>query len=126
VALLLTQGDRSGMDHPDLIVFDATCVFCSGFARFMAARDRGRFRFVTAHSPTGQALYAAHGLNGRAMKTNVVITQGRAHVLPVSATTETVEGPRARFDVALSLPWTGPILRYRGWLVSAPLHPTSG
>ena len=64
----------------DLIVFDGTCVFCSGFARFMAREDRsGRFRFVTAQSPTGQALYERHGLDPDEMSTNIVIRGGRAH-----------------------------------------------
>ena len=65
----------------DLIVFDAACVFCSGFARFMHRHDRkGRFRFVTAQSATGRALYRAHGLDPDRMETNIVISEGRAHV----------------------------------------------
>lgn len=74
------------MEHPrtpdgDLILFDGTCVFCSAFARFIVRHDKvGHFRFVTAHSPTGQAMYAAHGLDGQAMTTNIVITDGVAHV----------------------------------------------
>jgi predicted DCC family thiol-disulfide oxidoreductase YuxK len=71
-----TQPPRS-----DLIVFDGACVFCSGFARFMARHDRaGRFRFVTAQSATGQALYLRHGLDPVAMETNIVIVEGRVHV----------------------------------------------
>ncbi|TAG24072.1 MAG: DUF393 domain-containing protein [Rhodobacterales bacterium] len=65
----------------DLIVFDGTCVFCSGFARFMARHDhRQTFRFVTAHSPLGRALYLAHGLDPDLMATNIVLTDGQAHV----------------------------------------------
>ena len=65
----------------DLIVFDGDCIFCSGFARFMARRDRaGRFRFVTAQSAAGRALYRAHGLDPDAMETNIVIVDGRAYV----------------------------------------------
>ncbi|NJM83873.1 MAG: DUF4166 domain-containing protein, partial [Tabrizicola sp.] len=37
--------------------------------------------------------------------------------LPVSQTVEAVDASgRASFDVALSHPLTGPIIRYRGWL----------
>jgi hypothetical protein len=37
--------------------------------------------------------------------------------LPVSDTVEAVDTDgRATFDVALSHPLTGPIIRYRGWL----------
>jgi predicted DCC family thiol-disulfide oxidoreductase YuxK len=65
----------------DLIVFDAACLFCSGFARFMHRWDRaGRFRFVTAQSATGRALYRAHGLDPDRMETNIVITGGQAHI----------------------------------------------
>lgn len=65
----------------DLIVFDGACVFCFGFARFMARHDKaGRFRFVTAQSATGRALYRRHRLDPVAMGTNIVIVDGRAHV----------------------------------------------
>ncbi len=36
--------------------------------------------------------------------------------LPHSDTRESADGPRATFDVALSLPLIGPIVRYQGWL----------
>ena len=63
----------------DLIVFDAACVFCSGFARLVHRFDRkGRFRFVTAQSQTGRALYIAHDLDPDLLLTNIVIKDGRA------------------------------------------------
>jgi predicted DCC family thiol-disulfide oxidoreductase YuxK len=65
----------------DLIVFDGVCVFCSGFARLMARHDKAeRFRFVTAQSAAGRALYLRHGLDPAAMDTNIVIVDGRPHV----------------------------------------------
>ncbi len=65
----------------DLIVFDGTCVFCSGFARFIASHDRKRrFLFVTAQSAPGRVLYARHGLDADLMETNIVIVAGRPHV----------------------------------------------
>ncbi len=68
-------------DKGDLIVFDGHCVFCSGFARFMAKRDkRNHFRFVTAQSETGRALYHAHNLDPDVMDTNIVILNGKAHI----------------------------------------------
>ena len=90
----------------DLIVFDGLCVFCSGFARFMARHDRaGRFRFVTAQSATGQALYRRHGLDPLAMETNIVIADGRAHV------------KMAAFATAMrSLGWPWRALAIAGWL----------
>lgn len=65
----------------DLIVFDGTCIFCSGFARFMARYDRKvRFSFVTAQSDKGRALYRRYGLDPDLMETNIVIVDGVAHV----------------------------------------------
>jgi hypothetical protein len=64
----------------DLIVFDGTCVFCSGFAQFMTRHDTARrFRFVTAHSPTGQDLYRRYDLDPEEMETNIVIVAGKAY-----------------------------------------------
>jgi hypothetical protein len=39
--------------------------------------------------------------------------------LPRSDTSEGAEGPRATFDVGLSLPVAGAIVRYQGWLEPA-------
>ena len=65
----------------DLIVFDAQCIFCSGFAKFMNRHDlAGRFRFVGAHSPTGRELYLLHRLDPDLMATNIVIIDDRAFV----------------------------------------------
>lgn len=75
----MDRQDTLGDGH-DVILFDGLCVLCSGFARFVAARDAGdRYRFVTAQSARGRALYEAHGLDPDEMSTNVVVRQGRAH-----------------------------------------------
>lgn len=59
-----------------LIVFDGECVLCSGFFRFMLARDAGRFQFATAQSPLGQSLYRALDLPLVDFETNLVIVNG--------------------------------------------------
>ncbi len=65
----------------DLIVFDGACLFCSGFARFMARRDQARrFSFVTAQSDLGRQLFEENNLDPDLMETNIVIVDGRAHV----------------------------------------------
>jgi len=65
----------------DLIVFDAECIVCSGFARFIDRHDtRMRFRFVRAQSPTGRELYLAHGLDPDDWSTNIVIVDGRPYL----------------------------------------------
>lgn len=81
----------------DLILFDGTCVFCSGFARFVVRHDKlGRFRFVTGQSPTGRQLYEDHQLNPDLMETNIVIVDGKAH---------TKMGAFAAAMSALGWPW---------------------
>lgn len=99
----------------DLILFDAACVFCSGFASFMHRRDRkAQFRFVTAQSDTGRALYLAHGLDPDAMTTNIVIIRGRAHVKMQAFAAAVGE---------LGWPWRW--ARVLGWLprrISDPLY----
>src|SRR5262249_13045386 len=71
----------------DLVVFDGSCVFCSGFVHFLARHDpKARFRFVTAQSPTGRALYVRHGLDPELMTTNIVIIDGRPYVKMASLT----------------------------------------
>jgi predicted DCC family thiol-disulfide oxidoreductase YuxK len=67
-----------GLSHP-LIVFDGVCVLCSGFARLVVRLDREkRFRFATAQSPLGQALYRQYGLRTDFYETNLVIIDGVA------------------------------------------------
>ncbi|MDX2156380.1 MAG: DCC1-like thiol-disulfide oxidoreductase family protein [Hyphomicrobiaceae bacterium] len=66
-------------DDRPLIVFDGVCVLCSGFARFVAARDRaGAFRFTAAQSPLGQGLYRHFGLDPVNYETNLLLAEGRA------------------------------------------------
>ncbi|MFN9959446.1 MAG: DUF4166 domain-containing protein, partial [bacterium] len=41
-------------------------------------------------------------------------------LLPASTTFESADQGRVRFDVALSLPFAGSLVHYRGWLAEAP------
>ncbi|MFD1981952.1 thiol-disulfide oxidoreductase DCC family protein [Mesorhizobium newzealandense] len=64
--------------HP-LIVFDGVCVLCSGFVRMVVRLDRkSRFRFATAQSPFGEALFKKHGLRTVSYETNLVLVDGAA------------------------------------------------
>ena len=66
-------------DERPLIVFDGVCVLCSGFARFVARRDRAQvFRLTAAQSPLGQALFRHFGLDAVEFETNLLIADGRA------------------------------------------------
>jgi predicted DCC family thiol-disulfide oxidoreductase YuxK len=63
---------------PDLVVFDGVCVLCNGFARFVDRHDRkGVFRFATAQSRSGRAVYENAGLSPDALDTVLVRRQGR-------------------------------------------------
>jgi predicted DCC family thiol-disulfide oxidoreductase YuxK len=79
--VLPTHQHTPGYDgrHP-LIVFDGACVLCSSFARTVVRLDRKeRFRFTTAQSPLGEALYRRHGLRTDVYETNLVIIDGTAY-----------------------------------------------
>lgn len=65
-------------NHP-LIIFDGVCVLCSGFVRMVVRLDRqSRFRFATAQSPFGEALFRKHGLRTDSYETNLVLIGGSA------------------------------------------------
>jgi predicted DCC family thiol-disulfide oxidoreductase YuxK len=77
------RSDPSVPPFPDdtaLLVFDGVCVLCSASARFILKRDRARrFRFATAQSPLGQALFRHYGLDAQTFETNLVLIEGRAY-----------------------------------------------
>lgn len=67
-------------DHP-IIVFDGECIFCSGWVNFVLRHDRqGRYRFITAQSPLGEALYRHYGLDSRNYETNILLEDGIAYL----------------------------------------------
>lgn len=71
---------RDTIEGNDLIVFDGVCVLCSGFFKFVTRVDTDRrFRFVTAQSPLGQAIYRDLGLPTDEFETNIVIVDGTIH-----------------------------------------------
>jgi predicted DCC family thiol-disulfide oxidoreductase YuxK len=77
------RSDPSVPPFPDdtaLLVFDGVCVLCSASARFILKRDHARrFRFTTAQSPLGQALFRHYGLDAQAFETNLVLFDGRVY-----------------------------------------------
>lgn len=71
--------DRVHDIRKPLIVFDGVCVFCSGFVHLVMRLDHDkRFRFATAQSPLGEALFRAHGLPTDIYETNLAIVDGVA------------------------------------------------
>ncbi len=70
---------RTALKGRDAIVFDGVCALCSGFFRFMLARDAGRFAFVIAQSDLGTAIYRDLGLPTEDFETNIIIVDGQIH-----------------------------------------------
>jgi predicted DCC family thiol-disulfide oxidoreductase YuxK len=84
-------------DHP-VIVFDGFCVLCSGWVRFILARDRqARYRLLPAQSEVGHALYVHYGLDPENYETYMLIADGVAW-FKSEATIRMAEG--------LGFPWT--------------------
>jgi predicted DCC family thiol-disulfide oxidoreductase YuxK len=77
------QSDPAVPTFPDdkpIIVFDGECVFCSGWVNFALKADtRRRYRFLTAQSELGAAIYRHYGLDARDYETNILIEDGIAH-----------------------------------------------
>ncbi|RWM36619.1 thiol-disulfide oxidoreductase DCC family protein [Mesorhizobium sp.] len=74
----LLPGQANDADQP-LIVFDGVCVFCSGFVQMIVKLDRDkRFRFATAQSPFGEALFRKYGLQTDNYETNLAVIDGAA------------------------------------------------
>lgn len=65
-------------DDRPLIIFDGVCALCSGFVHFVLRHDpQGRFRFASAQSALGAALYRHYGLNTESWESNLLIAEGK-------------------------------------------------
>jgi predicted DCC family thiol-disulfide oxidoreductase YuxK len=63
-----------------LIVFDDTCVLCSGLVQWVIRHDRhGRFRFTSAQGSLGQALYRDLDLDPDRLETSLLVVDGVAY-----------------------------------------------
>ena len=66
-------------DHP-AIVYDGVCVLCSRSMRIIARGDHaGRYRYISAQSALGQALFRQYGLDPAEFETVLLIEDGRAY-----------------------------------------------
>ena len=71
------QSDLLYPDHP-ILLFDGVCNMCSGFVQFVIKIDpKGKFRFASLQSATGQELLNAAGLSTDELGTVVLIHKGR-------------------------------------------------
>ncbi len=88
-----------------IVVFDAQCLLCSGFARFLLKHDRrGVLRFASMQGETGRALLRAAGVDPEDVDTVLFVRDGRAWRESAAA---------LRILHALGWPWR---LAWLGWL----------
>jgi predicted DCC family thiol-disulfide oxidoreductase YuxK len=85
-------------DDKPIIVFDGHCALCSGWVRFVIRHDRSaRYRFLSAQSDIGQAIYAHYGMDTRDFSSNILIEDGLPHLR--------MDGT-VRMAAGLGFPWT--------------------
>ena len=87
-----------------IILYDGVCVLCSGWMRFVIARDHaGRFRFAPIQSPYGRALASALGIDPADPDTNAVLVGGRIYRRSDAALAVLQALPRWKWVRALGL-----------------------
>jgi predicted DCC family thiol-disulfide oxidoreductase YuxK len=109
-----------------IILFDGTCAFCEGSVRFVAARDRGYFRFGASQNPAGRALLARFGTDREAARSIILIEDERVY-LRSDAVLRIAAHLSAPWKYARVLLWVPVIVRdtvYR--IVAAVRHRVAG
>jgi predicted DCC family thiol-disulfide oxidoreductase YuxK len=96
------------------MLFDGVCVFCSGAARFILARDRvGRIGFSAMQSPAGQAMLRRLDMPLSGFETFAVLVNNRLYIKSDGL-----------LRLAALMPWPWPLAgifklvprRFRDWL----------
>lgn len=79
-----------------IILFDGTCAFCQGAAKFFASRDNGYFRFGASQTPEAAQLLARHGTAHDAARSIILIEDGKVYLRSTAA---------LRITKRLNAPW---------------------
>ena len=68
----------------DIILFDAICVICNGWAKFLIQHDQHnqhkKFKLASVQSPLGQAILKHYGMPTEHYSTMVVILNGQRYL----------------------------------------------
>ena len=65
----------------DIILFDAICVICNGWAKFLMKHDRDKkFKLASVQSPLGEAILKHYGMSTEHYSTMVVIFKGQRYL----------------------------------------------
>ncbi|MDN3546619.1 thiol-disulfide oxidoreductase DCC family protein [Kinneretia asaccharophila] len=79
-----------------IIVFDAKCLLCSAWVRFLLRRDRqGRFRYASMQGQTGRRLLESAGLQVDDLRTLLVVDGERSwqHTAAIFRVLHALGGP---------------------------------
>jgi predicted DCC family thiol-disulfide oxidoreductase YuxK len=97
-----------------IVVYDAKCLLCSGWVRFLLKRSGGQdIQFASMQGATGRRLLLEAGLQPDALQTLLVVQQGRAWQNTAAI---------LRVLDALGWPWR---LAWAGALIPASLRDTA-
>ena len=65
----------------DIILFDAICVRCNGWAKFLIRYDRqSKFKLASVQSPLGKAILKYYGMSTADYSTMLVVYHGQRYV----------------------------------------------
>lgn len=65
----------------DIILFDAICVLCNGWAKFLIRYDRqSKFKFASVQSLLGEAILKYYGMSTADYSTMLVVYHGQRYV----------------------------------------------
>ena len=65
----------------DIILFDAICVICNGWAKFLIQNDhQKKFKLASVQSPLGEAILKHYGMSTEHYTTMVVILNGQRYL----------------------------------------------